>query len=125
MEKPSPLSDAFNFIYFSENSSQHKTNIMRQSVSGNRTNGFRDLVMVVFMDILFNAQVNPRTKIENLSAADIERLYTSLKTTLREMTELGGRNPEKDLFGPIRQISDTLVQLDLSESVSKLRQSDY
>jgi len=98
MEKPSPLSDAFDFTYFQKILHNTKQTLSAKAflATEQRIPGLGNGCL---QDILFNAQVNPRTKIENLSAADIERLYTSLKTTLREMTELGGRNTEKDLFG--------------------------
>lgn len=35
----------------------------------------------------------------SLSSADVRVLFTSVKHVLLEMTRLGGRDPEKDLFG--------------------------
>ena len=50
-------------------------------------------------DILFRAGVNPQSKLSALSDEDIAAIFTSLKTTLREMADSGGRNTERDLFG--------------------------
>ena len=53
----------------------------------------------VLQDILWNARISPRRKVNTLSAQRTHDLYTSLTTTLAEMTRLGGRDTEKDLFG--------------------------
>jgi formamidopyrimidine-DNA glycosylase len=53
----------------------------------------------VLQDILFNAGLSPRRKLNTLSEAELDRLYDSVKRTLAEMTEKGGRDTETDLFG--------------------------
>lgn len=53
----------------------------------------------VLQDILFNARIHPKTKIQMLSPKDIDGMFDSVKDTLKEMTEKGGRDTEKDLFG--------------------------
>ena len=53
----------------------------------------------VLQDILFNAKLNPRRKIGELSDSEIVGLFLSVKNTLKEMTAMGGRDTEKDLFG--------------------------
>jgi formamidopyrimidine-DNA glycosylase len=53
----------------------------------------------VLQDILFNAGIHPKTKIETLSDEKINDLYESVKSTLSEMTKKGSRDTEKDLFG--------------------------
>ncbi|KAF0194104.1 MAG: Formamidopyrimidine-DNA glycosylase [Bacillota bacterium] len=53
----------------------------------------------VLQDILYNAGIHPKRKMGTLTDADIENLYAAVKTTLAEMTELGGRDTEKDLLG--------------------------
>jgi formamidopyrimidine-DNA glycosylase len=50
-------------------------------------------------DILWEARLHPRCKVNALSDAELQQLYISLKLTLREMTQAGGRSTEKDLFG--------------------------
>ena len=50
-------------------------------------------------DILFRAGIHPKRKLATLGDADAERLFRTLKSVLREMTDRGGRDTEKDLFG--------------------------
>ena len=50
-------------------------------------------------DILFNACIHPKTKLEALSQAEKTSLFGSVKQTLLDMTFKGGRDTEKDLFG--------------------------
>lgn len=53
----------------------------------------------VLQDILFNAGVHPKRKIGTLSPEEQTRLLEATTGTLREMTERGGRDTEKDFFG--------------------------
>lgn len=53
----------------------------------------------VTQDILFNAKIHPKRKVATLSDAEKSCLYHSLKNTLREMTDKGGRDTQKDLYG--------------------------
>lgn len=53
----------------------------------------------VLQDILYNASLHPRRKVSTLSVPEQLTLFHSLKTTLTEMVEQGGRDTEKDLFG--------------------------
>ena len=53
----------------------------------------------VLQDILFNAGVHPKRKKSSLSDFEKGELFHSLKVTLRNMTENGGRDTEKDLLG--------------------------
>lgn len=53
----------------------------------------------VLHDILFSCGLHPKRKIHTLSSDDWQRMYNSIRETLQEMEEQGGRNVEKDLFG--------------------------
>lgn len=53
----------------------------------------------VLQDIMFYAGVHPRRKLTSLSDAELEGVYNSVRSTLRQMTEQGGRDTERDLFG--------------------------
>jgi len=53
----------------------------------------------VLQDILYNAGINPRSKVATLSDQTIKGLFSSIKETLSEMISYGGRNTEKDIFG--------------------------
>lgn len=50
-------------------------------------------------DILFSAGLNPRRKLSSLTKSERDRLPACIKSVLREMTDLGGRDTEKDIFG--------------------------
>jgi len=53
----------------------------------------------VLQDILFNARIHPKRKKSSLTESAKAALFQSLRHTLRNMTGLGGRDTEKDLFG--------------------------
>lgn len=53
----------------------------------------------VLQDILFNAGIHPKRKKSTISDFEKEELYHCLKVTLKNMTDKGGRDTEKDLFG--------------------------
>jgi formamidopyrimidine-DNA glycosylase len=53
----------------------------------------------VTQDILFNARLNPRRKMNTLSAEEVEKLYESVVSTLKTMVEQGGRDTEKTIYG--------------------------
>jgi formamidopyrimidine-DNA glycosylase len=53
----------------------------------------------VLQDILFNARMNPKRKISTLSDSDKSVLFNSLKNTLKQMYDEGGRDTEKDILG--------------------------
>lgn len=53
----------------------------------------------VIQDILFTSRINPRRKIASLSGEELTRLLAQMKKVLGEMTALGGRDIEKDLYG--------------------------
>jgi formamidopyrimidine-DNA glycosylase len=53
----------------------------------------------VLQDILFNAGIHPKRKKSKVSDFQKAELFHSLKVTLKSMTDLGGRDTEKDFFG--------------------------
>ncbi len=53
----------------------------------------------VLQDILFNSGLHPKRKKSSLSEGQKADLFNSLKSTLRRMTEMGGRDTEKDFYG--------------------------
>lgn len=53
----------------------------------------------VAQDILFAAGLHPKRKLQTLDDEARHRLRGSLVDVLRRMTDLGGRDTEKDLFG--------------------------
>lgn len=53
----------------------------------------------VLQDILLAAGIHPKRKIATFSASDQDRLLSSVISVLKDMTEQGGRDTEKDIFG--------------------------
>lgn len=98
-EKPSPLSDSFDMKYFlniinvpgAERLSAKALLATEQRIPG-LGNG-------VLQDILFNAGIHPKKKVKAFTENDKNKLYNSIKSTLKEMILQGGRDIEKDIFG--------------------------
>lgn len=97
-EKPSPLTDGFDKKYFEGLANGTKPSLSAKAflATEQRIPGLGNGVL---QDILFNAGINPRTKINTLSGQKWDAMFDSVKQTLAEMTALGGRDTEKDLFG--------------------------
>lgn len=97
-EKISPLSDEFTLSYFK---SLIDENTIKKSAKAFFATEQRipGLGNGVLQDILFNARINPKTKINVLNDDEIETLFNSVKSTLKEMAQSGGRDTEKDIFG--------------------------
>jgi len=98
-EKPSPLSGAFDETYFEALLAPE--DVQKLSLKGALATEQRipGLGNGSLQDILWYAKLNPRRKVDDLSDGEVEILFKSLKTTLAEMAEKGGRSTEKDLFG--------------------------
>lgn len=97
-ESLSPLSDEFNQAYFDSKLAQEKKNISAKAflATEQRIPGIGNGVT---QDILFNAGIHPKRKIFTFTDADRSALFHSLKETLQDMTSLGGRETETDLYG--------------------------
>ena len=97
-KKPTPLTQAFSAEYFSELFSETKATLSAKAflATEQRIPGLGNGVL---QDILFDARIHPKTKIKDLSSGETERMYQSVKSVLVEMTRLGGRDTEKDIFG--------------------------
>ena len=50
-------------------------------------------------DILFQAGIHPKRKVLTLSDCEQNVLWKQVRMVLQAMTEQGGRDTEKDLFG--------------------------
>lgn len=96
--KIKPLQPEFDAAYFSGLLKTAKNNLSVKAflATEQRIPGLGNGVL---QDILFNARIHPRRKLASLTAAETEHLFRSVKQTLADMTEQGGRNTEKDLFG--------------------------
>lgn len=93
----SPLTDAFDEAYFEK---------LRRSVApGMSVKAFLateqripGLGNGVLQDILWNAQLHPKRRMESVTDTEMHVLFESVRNTLQAMTEQGGRDTEKDLF---------------------------
>lgn len=97
-EKISPLSDSFDETYFLNLFLNEKKTL---SVKGLLATEQRipGVGNGVIQDILFKARINPKRKALSLSEEERKTLFHSLKTTLHEMTDQGGRNTESNFYG--------------------------
>jgi formamidopyrimidine-DNA glycosylase len=53
----------------------------------------------IAQDILFKAKLHPKHGLDSLDSDQKKLLFDSIKNTIDEITELGGRYDEYDLFG--------------------------
>jgi formamidopyrimidine-DNA glycosylase len=106
-EALSPLSETFNEEYFIQMWQTNKPTLSVKALlaTEQRIPGIGNGVI---QDILFRAKINPQSKIGNLSWQEARQVFTYLKSTIREMTERGGRDTEKDLFGHYGQYQTIL-----------------
>lgn len=116
--KPSPLTEAFDQAYFTKMLRDEKQTLSLKAflATEQRIPGLGNGVL---QDILFNAGLHPRKKLSTLSTDEIKDLYASVKTTLKEMTDQGGRNTEKDLFGNVCGYKTRLCSMTQSEPCHK------
>jgi formamidopyrimidine-DNA glycosylase len=97
-QKPSPLSDAFDRTYFDSlyDSTCQKLSAKEFLATKQRIPGLGNGVL---QDILWNARIHPRRKMESLSDAESGAMYDAVKRVLADMVEQGGRDTESDLYG--------------------------
>jgi formamidopyrimidine-DNA glycosylase len=99
LEKPSPLTDAFDETYFGglfDVAGIEKLSVKALLATEQRVPGLGNGVL---QDILFRARINPRTKTAELDKARRRALFRAVKRVLREMADRGGRDTETDLDG--------------------------
>ena len=94
----SPLSDDFNEEFFENifRSIEKDISVKALLATEQRIPGLGNGVL---QDILFNARINPKNKKSTLKDSDKNKLFQSIKTTLKDMADKGGRDTEKNLFG--------------------------
>ena len=98
LSSTSPLNDAFTESYFNHilDGVTKDPSVKALLATEQRFPGIGNGVL---QDILFNAGIHPRKKKSTLTGFQKDELYHSIKTTLNNMTDQGGRDTEKDLFG--------------------------
>jgi formamidopyrimidine-DNA glycosylase len=98
LNSTSPLDDAFDEIYFENiiKNTLKDISVKALLATEQRIPGVGNGVL---QDILFNARIHPKRKKSTLTDTDKAELSQSIKVTLKAMTDLGGRDTEKDFFG--------------------------
>jgi formamidopyrimidine-DNA glycosylase len=97
--KPSPLSDKFDKVYFHNIISAkgiEKLSAKALLATEQRIPGLGNGSL---QDILYNSGIHPKKKVTTFTEEEKEQLFYSIKTTIKEMVDKGGRDTEKDLFG--------------------------
>ena len=97
-KKPSPLSEGFDREYFDNliDNCSDKLSLKAFLATEQRIPGLGNGVL---HDILFNAKLHHKKKINTLNDGHKAALFGSVKNTLAKMTEAGGRDTETDIFG--------------------------
>ena len=97
-EKPAVLSDTFDRDYFFSLFDEKALKMSAKAflATEQRIPGIGNGVV---QDILLNAKIHPKRKMNTLDNGQKEQLFHSIKNTLSEMVSGGGRDTEKDLFG--------------------------
>ena len=98
-EKPSPLSPAFDKVYFDKIISAPEVQKLSLKASLATEQRIPGLGNGILQDILFNARMHPKKKVSALAGKEKEILFNSVKNTVSVMTARGGRDTELDLFG--------------------------
>jgi formamidopyrimidine-DNA glycosylase len=93
---PSPLENAFTLDRFKAMLGKKRGQIKNFLLSQRNISGIGN---VYVQDMLFNANLHPKRKIQSLTEPEIEALYNSIQSVLQESIQLGGLAYEKDFFG--------------------------
>jgi len=99
MKKPSPLSPGFTWNYFNESFIANKDTNMSTKAFLATEQRIPGLGNGVLHDILFNALIHPKLKLKAYNEEESDNLYNSIRITLGEMANKGGRDTEKDIYG--------------------------
>lgn len=99
VEGPDPLSAAFDLALFKQKIAADAKPKMTLKGFLATHQRFPGLGSGVLHDILLNARLHPKRLILDLIEGETEDLFRSVKETLMEMTELGGRDSEKNISG--------------------------
>ena len=94
----SPLEDEFDKAYFDNIFNNATKNVSMKALLATKQR-IPGLGNGVLHDILFNAGLHPKRKKTTVNDSGKAELFDSLKTTLKKMTDLGGRDTERDFYG--------------------------
>ena len=97
-EKPSPLTGAFDADYFTALLTEGTRKLSAKAflATEQRIPGLGNGCL---QDLLWMGKIHPKRKMNTLSDGELEALFHAVKTGLREMSDKGGRDTEKDLWG--------------------------
>lgn len=100
LKKPSPLTKEFTIDYFIKflKNVEPKESIKAALATKQRIPGLGNGVL---QDILYEAKIHPKRKVESLSNEERNSLYHSIISVMFDMTNKGGRDTETDLFNRI------------------------
>lgn len=96
--KPNPLTSAFDWHYFRSLYAESDGKLSAKAFLATRQR-IPGLGNGVMQDILFNARLHPKRKMNSLADHEWALLFNAVKNTLMDMSAQGGRDTEKDLFG--------------------------
>jgi formamidopyrimidine-DNA glycosylase len=98
--RPTPLETAFSLDYFGSLIDEC-VKAGARSVKGLLTQDqlIPGLGNSIAQDIMFRAKLHPKRSIEGLDKRNRKALYNSIRSTVQEVMDRGGRNDEYDLFG--------------------------
>ncbi|MCR2048037.1 endonuclease VIII [Acetatifactor muris] len=97
-EKPLPVTEDFDYGYFRK-LREESTGTMSAKAFLATQQRIPGLGNGVLQDILLRAGLHPRKKVGNLTESRWKQLYETVTETLSRMTDAGGRDTEKDIFG--------------------------
>jgi len=97
-EKPNPLTDAFDTAHFEGIRAEAKPTLSVKALLATQQR-IPGLGNGVLQDILLVAGLRPMCKLKDVNDAQADKLFHVVKDKLREMTDLGGRDTERDLLG--------------------------
>ena len=97
-EKPSPLTERFTAEYF-EGLFLLETNKLSLKAFLATQQRIPGLGNGVLQDILYQARLHPKSKVDTLGEGGKQALFDAVKITLCDMVKEGGRDTERDLFG--------------------------
>lgn len=98
VNKPSPLAKKFDREYFQKIVDEVDPKLSAKALLATEQR-IPGLGNGVLQDILFNARIHPQRKLTTLSSEDFDTIYDSVKHTLKDMADKGGRDVEKDFYG--------------------------
>lgn len=98
LNKISPLDDSFDELYLESIFRSVTKNISIKALLATEQR-IPGLGNGVLQDILFNSGLHPKRKVSSISDFEKGELFHNIKATLSDMTDKGGRNTEKDIYG--------------------------